>query len=398
DCMAGISSCTITTGDLFCLDDLEEAFDPSPKSGCFFCLKLSSLLAFDPFPKTQGKNQDLLLLLLARTKEDNDGLRKDKIQVQIKLVVQIFGFLDSFLEEAVLIRRFRIGSVMFDAIRKELRCRVQCLIEGEDFVKRLRLLSTVEVTAADMEVTTVGSGFYYWLRIKQYFQVQDYALWDVIENENSFISAAQTTTNADGTSTTLIPGPVTTEEKVQKKNDVKERSMLLMALPNEHLMTFNQYKEAKTLFAAIQTRFGGSQIPDNSRKSVGFVSYNAVPPPPTGLFSPPKLDLSNSGLEEFQQPEFEGYGPKTSNSVSEDISNEGNPQLELQEKGVIDSGRSRHMTGIMSYLFEYEEIDGGYVAFGGDPKRGKIPTNIKINMADVIGLNKSTTSPMYFEP
>nr|GEW85648.1 ribonuclease H-like domain-containing protein [Tanacetum cinerariifolium] len=36
----------------------------------------------------------------------------------------------------------------------------------------------------------------------------------------------------------------------------------------------------------------------------------------------PKLDLSNSALEEFQQPEFEGYGPKTSNSVSEDIPNE----------------------------------------------------------------------------
>nr|GFB06734.1 ubiquitin hydrolase [Tanacetum cinerariifolium] len=42
---------------------------------------------------------------------------------------------------------------------------------------------------------------------------------------------------------------------------------------------------------------------------------------PTGLFSPSKLDLSNSDLEEFQQPEFEGYGPKTSNSVREDISN-----------------------------------------------------------------------------
>ncbi|GJT46067.1 ribonuclease H-like domain-containing protein [Tanacetum coccineum] len=66
----------------------------------------------------------------------------------------------------------------------------------------------------------------------------------------------------------------------------------------------------------------GSQITDKSRKGVGFVSYNAVPPPPTGLFSPPTIDLSNSGLEEFQQPEFEGYGPKISNSVSEDISNE----------------------------------------------------------------------------
>ncbi|GJV07341.1 reverse transcriptase domain-containing protein [Tanacetum coccineum] len=41
-------------------------------------------------------------------------------------------------------------------------------------------------------------------------------------------------------------GHVTTEEKVQKKNDMKARSMLLMALPNEHLMTFNQYKDAKT--------------------------------------------------------------------------------------------------------------------------------------------------------
>ncbi|GJY22285.1 ribonuclease H-like domain-containing protein [Tanacetum coccineum] len=93
------------------------------------------------------------------------------------------------------------------------------------------------------------------LRIEQYFQVQDYALWDVIENGNSFKPAAQPTTNADGSSTTLIPGLVTVDEKTQKKNDVKTRSMLLMALPNEHLLTFNQYKNAKTLFAAIQTRF-----------------------------------------------------------------------------------------------------------------------------------------------
>nr|GEZ68823.1 hypothetical protein [Tanacetum cinerariifolium] len=40
------------------------------------------------------------------------------------------------------------------------------------------------------------------------------------------------------------------------------------------------------------------------------------------LFSPLKLDLSNSRLEEFQQLEFEGYGPKTSKSISKDISNE----------------------------------------------------------------------------
>ncbi|GJT50918.1 putative ribonuclease H-like domain-containing protein [Tanacetum coccineum] len=50
----------------------------------------------------------------------------------------------------------------------------------------------------------------------------------------------------------------------------------------------------------------------------------------------------------------------------------GNPQMDLQDQGVIDSGCSRHMTGNMSYLTNFEEIDGGYVAFRGNPEGGKI--------------------------
>ncbi|GJS39623.1 retrovirus-related pol polyprotein from transposon TNT 1-94 [Tanacetum coccineum] len=119
------------------------------------------------------------------------------------------------------------------------------------------------------------------LRIEQYFQVQDYALWDVIENGNSFKPAAQTTTNADGSSTTLIPGPVTADEKTQKKNDVKARSMLLMALPNEHLLTFNQYKDAKTLFAAIQTRFGGNDATKKTQKTLLKQMYENFSAPST---------------------------------------------------------------------------------------------------------------------
>nr|GEW02519.1 ribonuclease H-like domain-containing protein [Tanacetum cinerariifolium] len=95
------------------------------------------------------------------------------------------------------------------------------------------------------------------LIIEQYFQIQDYALWDVIENGNSFVSVTQTTTAKGGAMTTTISSPVTVEEKIKKKNDAKAKSMLLMALPNEHLMTFNQHKDAKSLFASIETRFGG---------------------------------------------------------------------------------------------------------------------------------------------
>ncbi|GKD02458.1 hypothetical protein Tco_1177432, partial [Tanacetum coccineum] len=46
----------------------------------------------------------------------------------------------------------------------------------------------------------------------------------------------------------------------------------------------------------------------------------------------------------------------------------GNPQQYLKDKGVIDSGCSRHMTGNRSYLTDYEEIDEGFVAFGGNSK------------------------------
>ncbi|GKF85424.1 hypothetical protein Tco_0253251, partial [Tanacetum coccineum] len=66
----------------------------------------------------------------------------------------------------------------------------------------------------------------------------------------------------------------------------------------------------------------------------------------------------------------------------------GNPQQDLNDKGVIDCGCSRHMTGNKFYLTDYEEIDGGFVAFGGNSKgrkitgKGKIRTG-KLDFEDV---------------
>ncbi|GJV28880.1 putative ribonuclease H-like domain-containing protein [Tanacetum coccineum] len=62
-----------------------------------------------------------------------------------------------------------------------------------------------------------------------------------------------------GTSVTKMSVPITAKEKICKKNDVKARSLLLMALSNEHQLTFCQYSDAKTMFDAIKTRFGGLQ-------------------------------------------------------------------------------------------------------------------------------------------
>ncbi|GJR71096.1 hypothetical protein Tco_0083461 [Tanacetum coccineum] len=119
------------------------------------------------------------------------------------------------------------------------------------------------------------------------------------------------------------------------------------------------------------------------------------PPPIQDIFIPQKPNLSFSGLEEFMnepivseptvkkllfeeedvpQAKKEKKTVKSSFAKIEFVKSkeQGNPQMGLQDQGVIDSGCSRHMTGNMSYLTDFEEIDGGYVAFGGNPKGGKI--------------------------
>ncbi|GJS82642.1 retrovirus-related pol polyprotein from transposon TNT 1-94 [Tanacetum coccineum] len=48
----------------------------------------------------------------------------------------------------------------------------------------------------------------------------------------------------------------------------------------------------------------------------------------------------------------------------------GNPQYTLQDQGIFDSGCSRHMTENKSFLTDYQEVNGGFVAFVGSPKGG----------------------------
>nr|GEV83784.1 hypothetical protein [Tanacetum cinerariifolium] len=50
------------------------------------------------------------------------------------------------------------------------------------------------------------------------------------------------------------------------------------------------------------------------------------------------------------------------------LGSSGNPQHALKDKGVIDSGCSRHTIGNMSYLSDFAELNGGYVGFGGNPR------------------------------
>ncbi|GJT27788.1 ribonuclease H-like domain-containing protein [Tanacetum coccineum] len=98
----------------------------------------------------------------------------------------------------------------------------------------------------------LGKLLKYDARLTRWSLVQDYALWEVIENGNSWVSVPQTA-QENGTSVTKMSVPVTAEEKTNKKNDVKARSLLLMALPNEYQLTFSQYSDAKTIASSTES-------------------------------------------------------------------------------------------------------------------------------------------------
>ncbi|GJS74340.1 hypothetical protein Tco_0707181 [Tanacetum coccineum] len=66
---------------------------------------------------------------------------------------------------------------------------------------------------------------------------------------------------------TVIP-PTSVEEKAQRKTELKARSTLLMALPNEHQLKFNSYKDAKTLMQAIENRFRGNATIKKTQKNL----------------------------------------------------------------------------------------------------------------------------------
>ncbi|GJT33557.1 ribonuclease H-like domain-containing protein [Tanacetum coccineum] len=100
------------------------------------------------------------------------------------------------------------------------------------------------------------------MRMEQYLQCIDYTLWEIVENGNAPI----VTKTVDGKET-VIP-PTSVEEKAQRRAELKARSTLLMALPNEHQLKFNSYKDAKTLMQAIENRFGGNTATKKTQKNL----------------------------------------------------------------------------------------------------------------------------------
>nr|GEX21574.1 hypothetical protein [Tanacetum cinerariifolium] len=135
---------------------------------------------------------------------------------------------------------------------------------------------------------------------------------------------------------------------------------------------------------------------DKNKKGLG---YSVVSPPPAQIYSPPNKDMSWTGLPKNPSVTKTEASPSTispkpfikfvkandspTKSKTDKVETakkppvkyaeqyrkptkkpNGSSQNNIDDKGYWDSGCSRHMTGNISYLFDYEPFNGGYVSFG----------------------------------
>nr|GEU56855.1 hypothetical protein [Tanacetum cinerariifolium] len=129
------------------------------------------------------------------------------------------------------------------------------IVQDEDRVinyETLAVKSPIVVSAAKLPILNPNEFDLWKMRIEQYFLMTDYSLWEVILNGDSHVP------------TCIVEGvvqpvaPTTAEQKLARKNELKARGTLLMALPDKHQLKFNSHKDAKTLIEAIEKRFRGN--------------------------------------------------------------------------------------------------------------------------------------------
>ncbi|GKC75709.1 hypothetical protein Tco_1126483 [Tanacetum coccineum] len=109
------------------------------------------------------------------------------------------------------------------------------------------------VAAAKLPVLNPNEFDLWKMRIEQYFLMTDYALWEVILNGDS----PSPTRTVEGVEEVIAP--TSADQRIARKNELKARGTLLMALPDKHQLKFNIHKDAKSLMEAIENRFGGNK-------------------------------------------------------------------------------------------------------------------------------------------
>ncbi|GJS17205.1 hypothetical protein Tco_0411677 [Tanacetum coccineum] len=137
-------------------------------------------------------------------------------------------------------------------------------MSGEEPATQIALVESPQmVSTVKLPILKKGEYTLWSMRMEQYLTNTDYSLWQVILNGDGPI---QVTTDENGVETEVPPK--TAQALLQRQRERKAKSILLLAIPDEYQLRFHGIKDAKSLWAAIKSRFGGNVESKKMQKNV----------------------------------------------------------------------------------------------------------------------------------
>ncbi|GJW29538.1 hypothetical protein Tco_0046413 [Tanacetum coccineum] len=118
------------------------------------------------------------------------------------------------------------------------------------------------ITAMKIPIIKKGEYDIWSMRMRQYICHTDHNLWDIIVNGDLEDEA---TPSGEQSSP---PVPKTAKQLAARRNQERIKSILLLAIPDEYLLKFHNVPDAKSLWAAIKSRFGGNEESKKMQKNV----------------------------------------------------------------------------------------------------------------------------------
>ncbi|GJZ10218.1 ribonuclease H-like domain-containing protein [Tanacetum coccineum] len=139
------------------------------------------------------------------------------------------------------------------------------------------------------------------MEMEHYLEYIDNEVWKVIQNGNS---KKRISTGKDGV-IRILP-PVTAAEIQAVEKERKAKNILLMAIPKEHMRRFHGMDDAKEIWEAIRTRFGGNANSKKMQKAVFKQQFEA--------FTISSSEGLEKGYDRFQQllSQLEAHGAEVS--------------------------------------------------------------------------------------
>ncbi|GJT57538.1 putative ribonuclease H-like domain-containing protein [Tanacetum coccineum] len=101
------------------------------------------------------------------------------------------------------------------------------------------------------------------MKMEYWIQNADHNLWRIVQQGNSPKRLGK-----DAKGNTIVHPPVSLDEHVAVQRENKVRTLLLQALPEDHMPDFHHYDDARDIWMAVKARFGGNEESKKMRKTM----------------------------------------------------------------------------------------------------------------------------------